>query len=374
MPLKVYAHIGLPKTGTTYLQQLLYANTEAFGAQGTTVIGNHRLHFDAGSEVAERRTPRLGEVPHGRWDRVLDEVAAARTEAVVFSNERYSLCWDDGIARIVDSFPGSELHVVVTVRDLVEAAPSAWQEHVKNGGRTSWEEYAQGWAADPDGDRSRVRRVLEGWPKHLPPDRIHVITAPRPATPRELIFERFCSVLDVDPSLMARARPKRRNASLDYPVTEMLRRLNDRKPGLDVATHKEEIKKWLADGVLERRPGPRPELTGKALAHAERESAWLRDTLRSGGFHVVGDLADLEEDSPPDPTTPQVDDAELLDVALEALQAMTRRSAKRGRKLRKLTKRRPDAASTAAVLQEQEAGSGSVSFAALVARLRSRRG
>lgn len=339
MPSKVFAHVGLPKTGTTYIQQLMYANADAFAAQGVTVVGNHKLHFDAGSEIAGVRAPRRRVVPEGEWDQVVRLVGKVRTDTALFSNERYSLTRGEGVARMAGSFPDSELHVVVTLRDLVEAAPSAWQEHVKNGGTQTWPEFCDDWASDPeDVDRTRVRRVFENWPRHLPPERIHVVTAPRPGAPQELIFERFCSVVGVDLAGMETLQPERSNTSLDPVVTEMLRGLNARRPSLPVDVHKDEVKKWLAGGILERRDVPRPTLTGAALADAEGETGWLVRTMREGGFHLVGDLAELVTEKAPPSVVPAPTDADLLDAALEALAAMTQRSHQRGRKIRRLRK------------------------------------
>ena len=57
-----------------------------------------------------------------------------------------------------------------------------------------------------------------------------------------------------------------------------------------------EIKKFLANGELSRRPSTvRPVLEGEALDLARAENEWLVRTLSEGGFHVVGDLAELPQ-------------------------------------------------------------------------------
>lgn len=369
MPERVFVHIGLPKTGTTFVQNLLYANVTAFAAQGITVIGRHALHYEAASELANSKPAQRDELPTGRWKKVCKRVRDARTPTVVFSNERYSLARKRGVARIAQSFPGAELHVIITVRDFVAAEPSAWQEYVKNGGTRSWSEFCADNVARPGRfrKRRRIRRVLKLWSRHLPPDRMHVVTVPPPGSPRELIFERFCSVIGADVAALTTLEPERRNTSLDFVATELLRRLNARDPGLPVKAQRAEIKQWLANGALSRRPSaPRPVLEGEALALAREENRWLVRRLRKGGFDVVGRLADLRYASQPTPeaasrddeapaaaagaqeppaaeqgaaeSTYVVDPAELVEVSLEAIELLAERSYERGRELRRRRK------------------------------------
>ena len=288
MPSRVLAHIGLPKTGTTYLQALLYANVEALRRQDVSVVGRHRLHYDAASEVAGAPSRRTRQVPTGAWDRVLRQLGRVETDRAVFSNERYSLVERDGAARMAatigDTLPGCELHVVLTLRDMVAAEPSAWQEYVKNGGRLGWPEFCAAAVADPPElqRRRRARRMLAVWPELVPPERIHVVTVPPPGSPRGLLLERFCSVLGVDPAGLETTEPGRANTSLDFVATEMLRRVNARAPRLPVEVQRGEIKRFLANGVLSRREASlKPSLSGAALELARGENAWLVETLRS---------------------------------------------------------------------------------------------
>lgn len=337
MPTTVHAHIGVPKTGTTYLQALLYANRDAFRQQGVTVVGRHRMHFDAASEITGARSKRTGAIPTGAWARVVRAVEKVDTAAAVFSSERYSLARLPGARKLVNTLQASsaaaEVHVVVTVRDLVAAEPSAWQEYVKNGGIRSWPEFCAAAVASPDElqRRRRIRRVLEVWPQVLPPEHLHVVTVPPRGSPRGLLFERFCSVLGVDPAAMDTLEPERRNTSLDFVATEMLRRVNGREPPLPVAVQRSEIKKFLANGALSRREVPiRPALSGEALDLARAENERVAERITAAGLDVVGDLADLHGVHPDAPPSYDVPAEDLLDAALEAVTLLAARSAERG--------------------------------------------
>lgn len=341
MPQRVFVHIGLPKTATTYLQFMMYANREAFARQGVAVVGRHGLHYEAASELAQSPVPRTGKVPAGKWVRMAERVLSADAEVAVISHERYSLCRADGVEKLLDSLPGVEVHVVLTVRDFVAAEPSGWQEYVKNSHNRSWPEHAELMAAEPSRwrARNRLRRVLTVWPAQIPHERIHVITVPGRDAPRELIFERFCSVLGVDPHAMDTMEPPRKNSSLDPAATEMVRRLNLTEPRMSLDTQVREVKDWLAEGVLSKRKGATsPRVEGPLLDLLEAETDWAQEQLASGGFDLVGDVAELRAQRPVDPPPYQIDEALVLDSALEALARMATRSNERAKEVRRLTK------------------------------------
>jgi hypothetical protein len=328
--------VGLPKTGTTYLQSLLYANPDALARQDVTVVGDHRLHYDAASEITGRRSARTGVLPDDAWDKVVRQVEKAGTGTAVLSSERYSLVKAAGARRMLRTLEPAELHVVVTVRDLVAGEPSAWQEYVKNGGTQSWPEFCADGVADPAGlrRRRRIRTVLAVWPRLLPPERVHVVLVPPPGSPRTAMWERFASVLGVDPTAMDTLEPEHRNTALDFVSTELLRRVNARD--LPVPVQKSQIKKYLANGELPRRATDvAPALSGDALRLLEAENDWLAQALTDGGYHVVGDLSDLYGGRPEAPPTYDVSAEDLLEAAVDAVVLLAQRSHERGLRLRR---------------------------------------
>ena len=63
--------------------------------------------------------------------------------------------------------------------------------------------------------------MLERWSVIAPPERIHVVTVPPSGTPPEVLLERFCSVIGVDPAALDREVP-RANESLGQVQAELL--------------------------------------------------------------------------------------------------------------------------------------------------------
>jgi hypothetical protein len=222
--------------------------------------------------------------------------------------------------------------------------PAEWQETVKHRNRQPWERWVRRVMAGPDAPPRRRARwfwqvhdtagVLHRWSAGLPPERVHVVTVPPPGSPSNLIWERLAAVLGVDPASvdLTAARP---NASLGLAEVEMLRRLNtvlhrDAVPDWFYAVH---VKEALAHGVLAERPVTlRPALAPRQAKWAHERAVALVADLRSAGYRVVGDLAELIPAAPAERraermlarssrTPPQ----EVLDAALAALADVLRR-------------------------------------------------
>ena len=69
---RVFLHVGVPKSGTTYLQTTMWHNRPALRAQGVLYPGRRRMdHFHACQDLRGKRGPR----PGGAWDRLRDELS-----------------------------------------------------------------------------------------------------------------------------------------------------------------------------------------------------------------------------------------------------------------------------------------------------------
>jgi len=247
---KVYLHIGEPKTGTTFIQQAMWRNRVELAAQGVVLPGHHpQDHYRASQDL--RGLEKLPTDPAGSWTgewEVLASEAQQAGKTAVISHELFSAADAAQAGRAVQSLQPAEVHIVLTVRDIATLLPAEWQETVKHRNTRSWED----WLGDVidresvDADRRQwwfwrvhdTLAILRLWAEHVPPERIHVITAAPRGSPSGLLWERFASVLGIDPDSadLSRARP---NASLGMAETEFLRRLNQALPGRD------EIPDWF---------------------------------------------------------------------------------------------------------------------------------
>lgn len=333
----VYLHIGEPKTGTTFVQQVLWRNRSALAQFGIMLPGPRPLaHWRAAQDL--REVPQLANDPvgpfNGAWDRLVRQSLRAPRAAVI-SHELFCAATPEQAERAVASFPDTEVHVVLTVRDMAALLPAEWQETVKHRNDSSWTD----WLADvidheaTSDDRRRwwfwqvhdTLAILQIWAKYVPLERIHVVTMPPRGAPRELLWHRFAEVIGVDPGV-ADTSVARSNASLGLPEVELIRRVNQSLP--------EEVPGWfymrtvkdlLAHQVLADRPTVgRLEIPAERDAWAREQGEILIDGLRHGGYRIHGELEDLlprpitgRRDSPDDVSTEQ-----LLDASIDAVTAL----------------------------------------------------
>ena len=343
MTQRVFLHPGPLKTGTTYLQSLFYANRGAFLAQGITIVGDQSSHYRVANDLMRRKSMRTREVPEGAWKRMRAEVLRAPGDALM-SCERYSLFRAQDVRHLLDDLADREVHAVLTLRDLSAVLPARWQEGIKNGGTATWAEFQERITDDP----ARLRKVtrglatLDAWAGAVPPERIHVVTVPPSSAPRTLLLERFCQAMGVDASKLETLEAKRANPSMDLVSTELVRRVNaQRDVKLSGDVQHFEIKSFLASKLATQNRG-RPELTTAAFEAARAGSEALVRRIEEGGFHVVGDLADLTSSKPPQATGSgvDVDPEQLLDAAVVAIAVLAQRSGARGTQLRKRARSR----------------------------------
>jgi hypothetical protein len=334
---KVLLHIGEPKTGTTFLQHVMWRNRDELSAQGVVLPGHHpQDHYRASQDL--RGIPKLASDPAGSWTgewEILARQAQQAPRVGVISHELFSAADPEQAERAVRSLEPAEVHVVITVRDMATLLPAEWQETVKHRNAKGFTEWLED-VIDRESYSADRRQwwfwrvhdtmaILGIWAQYVPPQRIHVITVPPRGSDNALLWQRFAALLDVDPASVdiSRARP---NASLGLPEIEFLRRLNAVLP--------EEVPDWfymwnVKEGVAHRALAARPR-EGRLVIPAEREE-WaakqadvLIEALSESDYDVVGDVDELRPLPVTEPAASSADPpAELvLDAAVHAAAAM----------------------------------------------------
>ena len=126
----MFLHIGEPKTGTTFLQQVMWGNRAELAAQGVALPGHHpQDHYRASQDL--RGIEKLPSDPAGSWTgewEILAEQAKRAPTAAVISHELFSAADAGQAERAVRSLQPAEVHVVLTVRDMATLLPAEWQE------------------------------------------------------------------------------------------------------------------------------------------------------------------------------------------------------------------------------------------------------
>jgi hypothetical protein len=301
---RIYLHIGAPKTGTTYLQDVLWRNQPALATQGVTLPGSGGLlHFHAAMDLRGMRLgghddPRIS----GSWDVLVDKTRQVRAEKVVISHEIFAASLSDSIDRVATDLEGYELHVVLTARDLGRQFPAVWQESLKNKSSRSFPRFLK---RSLVGKRAAKRphifwnahdtvAVLERWSAIAPPERVHVVTSPPSGAPSDTLWNRFAAALEIDPSVvdLGVARP---NASLTRVDAEVLRRVNAALPeDITWPEYHRLVKRRFNLLANEQVRGERTRIPESFRDAVLEQSQRIIDHIATSGYDVVGDLSDLE--------------------------------------------------------------------------------
>ncbi|MET0525121.1 MAG: hypothetical protein ABWZ91_09980, partial [Nocardioides sp.] len=115
---RVFVHIGLPKTATSYLQTIIWSNRERLRAQGVIVPGSERRdHLWASRTVRELRSLERGPARHRTaWSRIRAELVRAEGTGLI-SHEFFAAASAAQARAMVDALGPTEVHLVVTARE-----------------------------------------------------------------------------------------------------------------------------------------------------------------------------------------------------------------------------------------------------------------
>ena len=322
MSARVFVHIGLPKTGTSYLQAILWPGRTRLREAGLLLPGA-RKNDHLFSSMVVREDPgvqRRGPGASGAWDRVRADIAAWDRDALV-SHEFFCAATAEQARAMVEQLAPAEVHLVLTAREPLGLLTSSWQESLKNLSTTPLADYGRSESTDPrdvwDWRALDLGLVLERWGPAVPPERVHVIAPAPPGWAREVLWQRFCDVVGIDPGTCDVSRGFA-NASMGVVEAETLRRLNALLPPMNARARGRWVRGFLADQRLVPRRGepfwPAADQVADCRARGLRAVA----RLRAAPYHVVGD-ADLllvPDELPPRRHPDSVTDAEVAEVAL----------------------------------------------------------
>jgi hypothetical protein len=371
---KVYLHVGLPKSGTSYLQAV-FADNKARLRDRAKLLYPGKTWADQVHAVRDvlAANPHGGKDPavHGAWQRLVDEVDAWPGDALV-SMEWLGSAERRQVRRIVDTLAPAQVEVVVTIRDIARTIPAAWQEFVQNWELWSWPEFLGAVSSEnprgtPAGNlfwsQQDISRLLAIWGDVLSAGQLHVVTVGRKGATAADLWNRVARVLGIDASLFD-ASGRGSNESLGLESAELMRRLNEvsRTRGLEWPVYNEMFKHALAKRGLSKRRHreSRLRLPRELEPWAQARTTEQIKAIEASGADVVGDLDDLQPDFGfngiefPAPESP-----DLLDAALDGLVALAKDRHDELARLRgRVAALRDKEESLAATRAELEAASG----------------
>jgi hypothetical protein len=334
---RVVLNVGLPKTGTTYVQEVLAQHRDALRAAGVLYPFVRPQAMFLGAVELRGSHDKFGlttDEVAGTWQ-ALCERALAHDGTSVVSHEILAGAEPHEIAEALAPLSGADVEIVVTARDLGRQATAHWQEEVKLGDTRSFADFErEQFLADVTaGERPHFWHAqdyagaLRRWSSALPASRVHLVVGPPPGARPEVLWQRFaeaCGIPDgvVDPLAVPPANP-----SLTTEAIAVLRAVNLALAGrLTPREHARFVKRELGEATLAARPGT-PARTPASLADVFVPAAerWAEE-IRTAGHPTHGELADLTPvlagpgDPHPDDVPAGVPDPdEVADLVAEVL-------------------------------------------------------
>jgi hypothetical protein len=346
-PPRAFVHIGAPKTGTTYVQSVLWANREQLASDGVLYPYEHeKQHFPAMLDLRERGWG--GHPPgywRGTWDAVAQRASTWAGHTTILGNEILGGASTGQVRRLVDSLAPAEVHVIFTARDLARQLVSDWQEHIKHKHTVTLEEFVDDLiehghdAQPPFGEMfwglHDADHVLRRWSQVVPAHRIHLVTLPPPGAAGGMLWQRYCQVTGLDPARYS-LDVRRTNTSLGLAEAEVVRRVNARVQQVSPQHYDPLVRVRLTGSTLNG-SGGRIVLPEGRMPWVRKRSRALVDSLSGSGYDVVGDLDDLmprAEDHQGYVATEDIQPNEMLPIAIRATAALLRIAANQRSRIR----------------------------------------
>jgi hypothetical protein len=337
MTRRVLLHVGTPKTGTSYLQDVLFRNRRLLEDHGILYAADRfDAHFLAALDLMRLPWGGLEREAVGAWERLAKQVRSWPGETAVISHEILAAASRSQVGRALESLghqrgrDGVDVHLVLSVRDLVRQIPAEWQENVKHRSGMSYQRFLDR-VTDPSRNSriaswfwsvQEVPEILDRWGADLPPERVHLVTVPSPGGAPDLLWKRFSQAFGLEGIDLA-LEDERVNPSLGVPETALIRRINrSANRVLPPADYRPLVRELLAHQTLSRRVlSPRLALPPEHVPWVqERETAFVA-AIQRRGYDVVGDLDDLRGNATLHPYV-DPDKPRERDVAFAAVDAI----------------------------------------------------
>ena len=222
---RLILHVGPRKTGSTYLQSILWGNPGRLADQGFFVpLDSPRAQSLALS--VEGSASHSDESERLRRD-LLAEIAS-RPGTAIISSEVLSGWRVGDIRAFMAGLPDVRSEVVFGVRDLPRQIPAEWQQRVRARSSLSYPDWLATVRDQPDHAfwfAHDPERLIGRWRRTVAEERIHAVIVPNAASGHEKLWHRFAEATGLDPDHFDLPEG-RLNGSLGIVQTDLLRRVN----------------------------------------------------------------------------------------------------------------------------------------------------
>jgi len=222
-------HVGMPKTGTKYLQSTfsrLRAQLRSAGVYYPTEWWEDDAtfaHHDLARDLHHAGDSRIAEI--------FAQLNACGSETVLLSSEGFDPVPDRGLEYLRDLIKGSPVEIVFYARRWSDWIPSQWQQAVKQGSRQTFPEWYA--ALISDGNRHpgiNQRIFLDKFARIFGRENLRLMSYSNLMDHKVDIVQHFCeNILHVTGALARQGGGKIVHESMGITLTELMRNLNSRE-------------------------------------------------------------------------------------------------------------------------------------------------
>ncbi len=297
-------HIGPHKTGTTTVQAAFHQNREQLISLGVHYAGQraHPMTAAIGASTNRRLPSNSAKAGREAWENLLSEIRSNDGRAVVLSSEFFCEANAQRAEAIVEDLGADRVHVVITLRPLVNIVGSQWQQYIQNRAVMSYADWLEGVLLDESSrmtptfwQRHRHDRLVQRWADIVGPNNLTVIILDEHDHGMLLrSFERLLG-LEADTLVVENVAA---NRSLTLAEVELLRTFNRHylAEGLSFADYTELIRFGAARHLQERRPAPGEAALATpawAVDRALEIGAEMAQAIEESGVNLIGSTSAL---------------------------------------------------------------------------------
>lgn len=236
MPKKVFIHVGFHKTGTTAIQESLFANSEAIKVLGTTYVRTGKKAAHRAAWALSGKTwgwkDRGGEKTSiSEWRKLLWKIKLRKSQVIV-SSEFFSELSDEHLSKLAVDLKGMDVHIIFTIRPFSKMLSSSYQQYLKYGLKASYEEWLQDIFAVPNKSklspsfwkRHNHAKVIDRWQRTFGSQNIHLIVVDENAP--DHLYRSFEEVLKLPRQTLTAVNSAGSNRSLSHAEISLLLAIN----------------------------------------------------------------------------------------------------------------------------------------------------
>lgn len=143
MARRIFLHVGCPKTGTSFLQGVVWSNRAVLRRQGLLVPASMRHHYRGTLFIRQVWSGRsAGAAIAADWEHLVSLVRRSKKD-VLITHELLGPASEEQASFAVEALGGLDTHVVITARDMARQLPASWQQSIKHGGTRHLEDFVR---------------------------------------------------------------------------------------------------------------------------------------------------------------------------------------------------------------------------------------